>query len=90
MTPEELRIIQEGGPERAARFTLEKLFNANLLWVCLMYFCFGYCLYFYLTWLPTYLKDARGFSSTRMNAVHTVVLLSAAVQAFWAGILRII
>ncbi len=52
-----------------------------------MYFCFGYCLYFYLTWLPTYLKDARGFSSTRMNAVHTVVLLSAAVASILGGYL---
>ena len=87
MTPEELRIIREGGPEPTGRFTLEKLLNANLLWVCLMYFCFGYCLYFYLTWLPTYLKDARGFSSTRMNAVHTVVLLSAAVASILGGYL---
>ena len=87
VTPEELRIIREGGPEPTARFTLEKLLNANLLWVCLMYFCFGYCLYFYLTWLPTYLKDARGFSSTSMNAVHTVVLLSAAVASILGGYL---
>ena len=87
VTPEELRIIQEGGPERTARFTLEKIFNANLLWVCLMYFCFGYCLYFYLTWLPTYLRDARGFSSTQMNAVHTVVLLSAAFASILGGYL---
>ena len=87
VTPEELRIIQEGGPEHTARFTLERILNANLLWVCLMYFCFGYCLYFYLTWLPTYLKDARGFSSTPMNAVHTVVLLSAAGASILGGYL---
>jgi len=29
-----------------------------LLW--LQYFCFSYGWYFYITWLPTYLKEARG------------------------------
>ena len=28
-----------------------------------MYFCVGYAFYFYLTWLPIYLKEARGFTT---------------------------
>jgi MFS transporter, ACS family, glucarate transporter len=83
----ELRIIQEGGPERTARLSLDRMLSLNLLWICLMYFCFGYCLYFYLTWLPTYLRDARGFSTTPMNVVHTIVLLSAAGASILGGYL---
>jgi len=85
VSQEELRAIQEGGPERKAQLTLDSLLNLNLLWICLMYFCFGYCLYFYLTWLPTYLRDARGFSTSQMNEVHTVVLLSAAAASILGG-----
>jgi MFS family permease len=36
--------------------------SSNLAFICGMYFAFGYALYFYITWLPTYLLKARGFS----------------------------
>ena len=85
VSPEELALIREGGPERAQKLKFENLLNLNLLWICLMYFCFGYCLYFYLTWLPTYLRDGRGFSPTPMNVIHTVVLLSAAAASILGG-----
>jgi MFS family permease len=85
VSPEELQLIQEGGPARELKLSISSLLNWNLLWICLMYFCFGYCLYFYLTWLPTYLRDGRGFSSTRMNEIHTVVLLSAAGASILGG-----
>ena len=87
VSPEELQIIQADGPEHQSRLTLAVLLNPSLLWICLMYFCFGYCLYFYLTWLPTYLRDARGFSSVPMNVVHTAVLLSAAAASILGGYL---
>jgi len=82
---QELALIREGGSEARTKLAFQKLLNLNLLWICLMYFCFGYCLYFYLTWLPTYLRDARGFSATPMNVIHTVVLLSAAVASILGG-----
>src|SRR5262249_53304284 len=37
--------------------------SSNLFFICGMYFAFGYALYFYITWLPTYLLKARGFST---------------------------
>src|SRR5262249_25389611 len=37
--------------------------SSNLAFICGMYFAFGYALYFYITWLPTYLLKARGFST---------------------------
>jgi MFS transporter, ACS family, glucarate transporter len=36
--------------------------SKNLYAICGMYFAFGYGLYFYLTWLPTYLIQVLGFS----------------------------
>ena len=38
------------------------LINRNIYAICGMYFAFGYGLYFYFTWLPTYLTKALGFS----------------------------
>ena len=85
VTPGELALIREAEPETKARLAFESLLDVNLLWICLMYFCFGYCLYFYLTWLPTYLRDGRGFNSSAMNAIHTVVLLCAAAASIFGG-----
>jgi MFS family permease len=36
--------------------------SRNLYAICAMYFAFGYGLYFYFTWLPTYLITVLGFS----------------------------
>jgi MFS transporter, ACS family, glucarate transporter len=36
--------------------------SANLWAICAMYFTYGYGLYFYFTWLPTYLIRVLGFS----------------------------
>jgi MFS transporter, ACS family, glucarate transporter len=38
------------------------LASRNLYAICAMYFAFGYGLYFYFTWLPTYLIKELGFS----------------------------
>lgn len=37
--------------------------SRNIFFLCAMYFAYGYSLYFYITWLPTYLLKARGFST---------------------------
>src|SRR5207248_8918180 len=36
--------------------------SRNLYAICAMYFTYGYGLYFYFTWLPTYLIRVLGFS----------------------------
>jgi MFS family permease len=37
--------------------------SPNVYAICTMYFAFGYGLYFYFTWLPTYLTQVLGFST---------------------------
>jgi len=78
-------LIREGGPEPNARLDFARLIDANLLSISLMYFCYGYCLYFYLTWLPTYLREGRSFSTDSVNLIHTIVLLSAAGTSIVGG-----
>jgi MFS transporter, ACS family, glucarate transporter len=65
---EELAWIQqdarpvERGALRAATPWRALLASRNLYAICAMYFAFGYGLYFYFTWLPTYLITVLGFS----------------------------
>ncbi|MGH9767067.1 MAG: MFS transporter [Blastocatellia bacterium] len=58
--------------------------SANLLFICLMYFAYGYGLYFYITWLPTYLLEARGFSTGSTKWLAALPWMVSAL-AFWIG-----
>ena len=65
MTREELAQINDGsvGAEHGSGTPWRALLRSrNLYAICAMYFAFGYGLYFYFTWLPTYLIRVLGFS----------------------------
>ena len=83
----ELEIIQRNR-ERPKAHSIEwrRLLSTNLLYVCLTYFAFGYGLYFYLTWLPTYLREARGFSAYASGWLSSVVLLCGAAASILGGL----
>jgi nitrate/nitrite transporter NarK len=57
-------ITQDGAaPMHAVRTPWAALLSSpNLYAICAMYFALGYGLYFYFTWLPTYLTRELGFS----------------------------
>ena len=57
-------IEQDGGASVDAGPTPWRalLVSRNLYAICAMYFAFGYGLYFYFTWLPTFLIRVLGFS----------------------------
>jgi nitrate/nitrite transporter NarK len=85
----ELKLIRadrdDQEPEHSHRIPWKTLLtSANLAFICLMYFAYGYGLYFYITWLPTYLLEARGLSvsSTRWLAAAPWVV---SALAFWIG-----
>src|ERR1700738_1532010 len=61
--PEVAWIEQGGDVDRTLETPWRALIGRrNLHMICVMYFSFGYGLYFYFTWLPTYLLDALRFS----------------------------
>jgi ACS family glucarate transporter-like MFS transporter len=67
MTAAELAWIEQdagpaASPEPSRTPWRQLLRSRNLYAVCAMYFGFGYGLYFYFTWLPTYLIKVLGFS----------------------------
>src|SRR2546426_2505501 len=87
---DELQVIEKGrggpsGPTTHHKFDWRLLLSANLLFICLTYFAFGYGLYFYLTWLQTYLREARGFSGGQASLLASIVLLSGAIASVIGG-----
>ena len=58
--------------------------SVNMAFICGMYFAFGYALYFYITWLPTYLLKARGFSANNAGLFSALPWLASA-GGFWLG-----
>jgi MFS transporter, ACS family, glucarate transporter len=83
---EELEVIRRGvAPVARHTFTWSELFSWNLLLICLMYFCMAYTLYFNLTWLPTYLREVRGFSIQQAGYVAGAILLTGALGTYIGG-----
>ena len=82
----ELNTIRDGlAPRDGARLPWRALLSPNLLLICMMYFCMAYTLYFNLTWLPTYLKEARGFSVQQAGGIAGIILLTGAAGCFLGG-----
>jgi MFS transporter, ACS family, glucarate transporter len=83
---EELEIIARGLPPRGAlpAFGWRQLLSGNVILLCLMYFTMPYTLYFNLTWLPTYLKEVRGFTVQEAAYLSSAVLFAGAM-ANWIG-----
>jgi len=83
----ELALIEAGREPHVdgVRFNWAKLLSPNLLLVYGMYFTMGYTLYFNLTWLPTYLKDVRGFTLQQAGWLSGVVLFTGGVATYIGG-----
>src|SRR5215218_762604 len=58
--------------------------SKNIFFLCAMYVCYGYGLYFYITWLPTYLIQARGFDKDWASIFSSLPWLCGAL-AFVVG-----
>ena len=85
VSADELALIVSGTPSTPGNVQWRDLLDLNLLCICLMYFCIAYGLYFYLTWLPTYFKDARGFSTQQAAWLASAVLVTGAVASIIGG-----
>jgi MFS transporter, ACS family, glucarate transporter len=78
------RVLTTHGSERN---WLSLLLTRQLAALMLQYFCFSYVWYFYITWLPTYLREGRGQSPERAAALAMLPLLFGGFGSLTAGIL---
>ncbi|HUB29741.1 MAG TPA: MFS transporter [Terracidiphilus sp.] len=70
----------------AGRSWLSLLLTRRVALLVLQYFCFSYVWTFYITWLPTYLREARGQSAGRAAALSMLPLLFGGFGSLTAGI----
>jgi len=61
--------------------------SVALLWV--QYFCLSFPWYFYITWLPTYLRDYRHLSGEQVASYGIVPLFCGGIGCFTSGILAV-
>jgi len=62
-----------------------QLFGYRTIWgMMLGFFCLNFVLYFFITWFPSYLVDARHFSLLKLGFVGAIPAL-VAVAGGWAG-----
>jgi nitrate/nitrite transporter NarK len=87
----ERKYIESGRhPDAPAQLSfaalLQILGNRNVVALCLMYFTQAYGFYFNITWLPTYLKEIRGFSSIGLGLLAGLPLVLSAAADLAGGL----
>ena len=71
---------------RAGPSWLSLLATRQVAALVLQYFCFSYVWYFYITWLPTYLREGRGQSPERAAALAVLPLLFGGFGSLASGL----
>jgi ACS family glucarate transporter-like MFS transporter len=86
----ELRLLRgtEGLAQGHAHVPWGKLFRSGTVWcLCAQYFCLSYGWYFYITWLPTYLKEARGLEIGRGAVLAGLPLFLGGLGSLFCGMI---
>ncbi len=81
--PDPGTVIASHGPVPWGRFLRSK--TVWLLWA--QYMCLAYGWYFYITWLPTYLQEARGVSMTKGAFLAILPLFFGGLGSLFCGYL---
>jgi ACS family glucarate transporter-like MFS transporter len=79
------RRVEASHALHAAEF-LRLLRNRNVIGLCLSYFAQSYGFYFYITWLPTYLEKARGFTSVKLGVLAGLPLILSMLADLGGGL----
>jgi sugar phosphate permease len=89
VTDVELSVIRAGAESpRGTREPTPWRQIAGRMWlVTFVDFCYGWSLWVFLTWLPSYLADARGFRLDQMAIMTTLPLLAGVVGDTLGGVM---
>lgn len=87
----ELTLIHQGlgGPRTGTGQSVpwRMIFRSNtVLALSTMYFLYGLCFTFFMTWFPTYLKDHRGMTLTKMGIYSSLPLLAGTLGNLFGGL----
>ena len=90
---EELAILRPDGRQPATAKQKgsvpwrQILSSRDLLFLSSMYFCYGWVLWLYLYWIPTYLVEIRSFAHIKMGLAASLPLLAATLTNIVGGTL---
>ena len=88
VTPEQLQRLQaERGTKQAAgpKIPWGSLFRYRTIWGMMIgFFCLNFVIYFFITWFPTYLVQARGFSLAQLGTLGLLPGL-VSIPCGWLG-----
>ena len=89
VTDVELSVIRAGAesPRESREPTPWRQIAGRMWLVTLVDFCYGWSLWVFLTWLPSYLADARGFRLDQMAIMTTLPLLAGVVGDTLGGVM---
>lgn len=59
----------------------------NMWFIMMAYFCYNYCLWFFMTWLPSYLTEFRHFSVVKMGMYASFPLLAGVIGDTVGGLI---
>jgi MFS family permease len=88
---QELKLIESGrtltAGHRARGVPWKRILsNRTVLLLCAMYFVQSYGFYFYITWLPSYLERARGFSAVKLGIFTGLPMVACVVSDLFGGL----
>ena len=87
VTGAELAVIRAGGAPPAARAATPWLQIVRCMWLATAVdFCYGWSLWVFLTWLPSYLSEARGFPIEQMALAAMLPFLAGVVSDTLGGV----
>ncbi|GAA1518698.1 MFS transporter [Kribbella lupini] len=79
--------LDENDDQDAAEVRWRDLFRYRTVrGMMLGFFCLNFVIYFFLTWFPSYLKDARGLDLAELGTLGTLPGITAIVGAWIAGL----
>jgi MFS transporter, ACS family, glucarate transporter len=78
-----LTSLHDQGPKHG---WISLLRTPEVFFLVLQYFCFSFVWYFYVTWLPTYLREARGQSPAHAAALSVLPLLFGGFGSLATGL----
>jgi MFS transporter, ACS family, D-galactonate transporter len=88
VTPAQLERLQaeRGAPKTGgSHISWASLFRYRTIWgMMLGFFCLNFVIYFFITWFPTYLVKARGFSLAQLGTLGALPAL-VAIPGGWLG-----
>ncbi len=86
MTRDNLKEIEAGQADKLAISADNAPIRSKSVWgLAIAYFCFTYTWWLFLNWLPTYLVQARGYTTIKMGFFASLPWLAALISTNAAG-----